>query len=128
MNKLFFILILTLSFSIQAQDKGTIGGKILDSELYNEPLLMANVVLKGTDWSTQTNFNGNFEITDVLPGAYIMKVSFLGYEDVELPISVSKNDATFISSSLKAKTILPMDVAETDFTSNKKVLATGGLE
>jgi iron complex outermembrane receptor protein len=128
MKRIFFILCISLSFSLQAQEKGIVTGNILDAELHNEPLMMASVILKGTDYITQTNFNGNFEITSVSPGDYILKISFLGYEDVELPISVRQNNPLFVSHSLKAKTMHALDVAETDFTSSKKVAASGGQE
>jgi hypothetical protein len=109
MKYLIFILFISFSFSLQAQDKGTIGGKILDAELYNEPLLMASVALKGTAWRTQTNFNGNFDIDS---GAYTMKISFLGYEDVEVQIIVDNNSAIFVQHSLRAKTMILKDIAD----------------
>ncbi|MFT6371104.1 MAG: iron complex outermembrane receptor protein [Maribacter sp.] len=112
MKYLIFILYVSFSLSLQAQAKGAIGGKILDAELYNEPLLMASVALKGTGWSTQTNFNGNFEITDIDAGAYTMKISFLGYEDVEVQIIVDNNNAIFVQHSLRAKTMVLKDVTE----------------
>lgn len=128
MKYLIIFLTIMFSFSLQAQEKGSIRGKVLDTELYNEPLLMANISLKGTTWNTRTNFNGNFEITDITPGNYIMKISFLGYEDVSLPIVVSEDNTTYINQSLKAKTVNLTDVVETDFGSNKKNPITTGLE
>jgi len=114
-----FLFVITLTLSLQAQEKGAIGGKILDAELYNEPLLMASITLEGTAWSAQTNFNGNFEITDVVPGEYVMKISFLGYEDVFLPIVIDKDNTTHINHSLKAKTVTLPDLVETDLISSK---------
>jgi iron complex outermembrane receptor protein len=106
-------------FSLQAQDNGVVSGKILDAERYNEPLLMASISLNDTDWSTQTNFNGNFEITDVTPGKYILRIGFLGYEDVFLPIVIDQDNTTYINHSLKAKTITLPDMVETDLISSK---------
>lgn len=118
MKQLFFALFM-LSFLIShAQNTGVVSGKILDAELYNEPLLMARVEIKNTDWVTQTNFNGNFELVDIKPGDYILKISFLGYDDVELPIAIDQNNNTYITQSLKAKTIRIIDVAES--TSKEK--------
>lgn len=114
--------------SLQAQDKGSVSGKVLDTEMYNEPLLMASISLKGTTWSAQTNFNGNFEITDVTPGKYLLQISFLGYTDVQLPIVVTKGNATYINQSLKAKTIHLTDVVEIDVSENRKNPGTTGLE
>lgn len=128
MKHLLFFLTIALSLSLQAQDTGSVGGKILDAELYNEPLLMASISLKGTAWITRTNFNGNFEITDVVPGEYIMKISFLGYEDINLPIVVNQDKQTHINRSLKAKTIKLSDMVETEFISNKKNSVTSDLK
>jgi len=72
MKHILFILSFTV-FSIgSAQTSGVLSGKILDAELYNEPLLMASLTLKNTSWKAQTNFNGNFEITAVAPGKYTL--------------------------------------------------------
>ena len=119
MKQVFFLLVIALTLSLQAQDNGAVSGKILDAELYNEPLLMASISLKDTDWSTRTNFNGNFEITDVRPGKYIMQIGFLGYEDVFLPIVIDKDNTTHINHSLKAKTVTLPDLVETDLISSK---------
>ncbi len=117
MKQLLFLLVLFITFSLQAQDKGTVSGKILDAELYNEPLIMASVALKGTPWRTKTNFNGNFEITDIDSGAYTMKISFLGYKDLEVQIIVENNSTVFIQHSLGAKTMILKDVADVSSTS-----------
>ena len=99
------MLVLFSVASSVAQATGEVGGKILDGELYNEPLLMAHVSIKNTDWSTQTNFNGNFEITGVNPGSYILEIQFLGYESVELPIEVKADQKIEIQQSIKAKAL-----------------------
>ncbi len=110
MKYCLLFIIVGLSFSLEAQNSGSLGGKILDAELYNEPLLMANVGLKGTTWSTQTNFNGNFEITDITPGDYILQVNFLGYEQLEVLVSITVGERLDILKSLRAKTFqLPSD-------------------
>ncbi len=104
--KSLFLIVFVLFFSLaQAQEYGVISGKILDAELYNEPLLMANVGLSDTDWSTQTNFSGNFELTDVVPGDYILHVDFLGYERLELFVTVSAGERLELIPSLKAKNL-----------------------
>lgn len=72
MKRVITLFAILLTCCLQAQDKGVVSGKILDADRYNEPLLMASISLKGTTWSARTNFNGNFEITDVTPGKYIM--------------------------------------------------------
>ncbi|WP_047246704.1 carboxypeptidase-like regulatory domain-containing protein [Maribacter thermophilus] len=112
MKQLLIAIVSLISSLTYAQSTGSINGKVLDAEMYNEPLLMATVSLKNTDWSTYTNFNGNFEITDVAPGEYTLLVHFLGYEEVELPVTISYDDTTYIQCSLHAKTMQTIDLAQ----------------
>ncbi|MDC6403997.1 MULTISPECIES: carboxypeptidase-like regulatory domain-containing protein [Maribacter] len=113
MRVLFFAIAGLFTTLMYAQVTGSVRGKILDSEMFNEPLLMASVSLKNTDWSDQTNFNGNFEITDVAPGEYIMEINFLGYEPLEVPIKIKEDEQLVIQESLKAKTLTIPVMAET---------------
>lgn len=109
---LSFLLLLLVSFSY-AQRNGAVGGKILDGEMFNEPLLMATVGLKNTDWSTQTNFNGNFEMTDVAPGKYVLEIRFLGYDDITMPVEIKADEKTEIYQSIKANSHPAMPISET---------------
>lgn len=105
MKKFLFVLSLcALSFTY-AQNAGIVSGKILDAAAYNEPLLMASVSLKGTDWSTQTNFNGNFELPNIPEGDYVLQVDFLGYDHLEIPLKVFNGERTAILETLDAKSI-----------------------
>ncbi|MCJ7467224.1 MAG: carboxypeptidase-like regulatory domain-containing protein [Maribacter sp.] len=105
MKKIIFISLLLLSAGLYAQDLGTIKGTITDWEVNNEPLLFAEIAVKDTPWKTHTNFRGNFELADVVPGTYTLAISFLGYETLEVPIEVAKNGTTTIQEPLRAKTI-----------------------
>lgn len=96
----------SLSFS---QDTGIISGKILDAEMFSEPLLMASISLVDTDFSTQTNFNGNFEIFNVLPGNYILSIAFAGYDELSIPVEIKSNERLEILKELHAKK-LPIHV------------------
>ncbi|MEO1010464.1 MAG: carboxypeptidase-like regulatory domain-containing protein [Bacteroidota bacterium] len=105
MKKLILVGVLLSTALGMAQTNGSLKGKVWDLELKDEPLLFANVQLKDTSWSTQTNFNGNFEITDVLPGTYILSIDFLGYENREIPIEIKENGITRIEEGLRAKSV-----------------------
>ena len=128
MKQVVFVFLFLVFHLSSAQSRGVLSGKILDSEMYNEPLLMASVSLKDTPWRTQTNFNGNFEITKVVPGNYILQISFLGYETLELPVTVNQNRSTFINHSLKAKKIKMMDITEVNVLSKEEASFTYGLK
>lgn len=113
MRVLFIVIAGLFTTLMYAQATGSVRGKILDSEMFNEPLLMATVSLKNTDWSDQTNFNGNFEITEVAPGDYMLEISFLGYESLEVPIEIKEDQQLEILESLKAKTLAMPIIADT---------------
>ena len=86
--KLKFIVI-TLFFGLISfgQSKGTVKGIITDKDFNNEPLPFANVVIKGTSYSSSTDEKGNYSIV-VPAGNYTIEFSFLGYESIEEKITI----------------------------------------
>ncbi len=105
MKKIILIVTSLFSTVILAQQTSSISGKILDNELNGEPMLFADVMLKNTKWKTQTNFHGNFEIEGVDPGNYVVVISFLGYNTLEIPIEIKPNKVLRIEKGLDSKTI-----------------------
>jgi len=85
MRKIIFSLLLLTTACINAQKTGSILGKLTDTEMNNEPLPFANVVIKGTTIGTTSDFYGLYEIANLEPGTYTVVYSFLGYETVEIP-------------------------------------------
>lgn len=115
-------LLLSTSLVSLSQNRGSIQGKITDSEMFNEPLLMAQVSLKNSSRTAQTNFHGNFELEDIDPGKYILLIRYLGYETLEIPVQVGPDKITRIERSLSAKridvtSILQSETATTETTS-----------
>lgn len=70
-------------FNMQAQENGTISGKVLDGEMANQSLPFANVFLKGTEKGTTTDFDGLFSLS-IAEGTYTLVLSFIGYQNVEI--------------------------------------------
>lgn len=106
MMKQIILVVLCMTVSLAySQDTGIISGKILDAEMYNEPLLMASVSLKETEFYTHTNFNGNFEISEIKPGTYTLQIRFLGYEPIDKIVVLTPNDNVYVQESIKAKTL-----------------------
>ncbi len=84
----YFLLFLLLLFPVlvQAQqNKGIISGKVADHST-KEPIIGASVIVEGTSYGAQTDLQGNFKITNIPPGSYSIKVSYIGYS------SIVKND------------------------------------
>ncbi len=121
-----FVLLFSLLFTAQlfSQQEGSVVGTILDKEMNNEPLLFANVQLKNTSKSIQTNFHGNFEIHDIKTGDHILVVSYLGYETLEIAISIEENKTTQVLSELESKKISLEDIASLQRTSEETANST----
>jgi len=64
-----------------AQQYGTLTGTVTDTE--GEALPGANVVLVGTQKGTSVGADGSYRLTQISPGEYTVRVSFVGYKTVE---------------------------------------------
>ncbi|HRD51885.1 MAG TPA: carboxypeptidase-like regulatory domain-containing protein, partial [Flavobacteriales bacterium] len=69
---------------------GTIRGFVYDKAT-GEPIIFTNVVLKGTTIGAATDVNGYFSITKVPVGPQTLRVTFLGYEDLEKAVTVGRD-------------------------------------
>jgi len=85
---LFFTLV--LSSSIMAQN-GTIRGFVYEEET-GEPVIFTNVYLKGTTFGSATDVNGYFAISQIIPGDYLLMVTYLGYDTLQMPVTIRENE------------------------------------
>jgi outer membrane receptor protein involved in Fe transport len=116
--KFLFITLFICGISL-AQNKGTISGVLTDKETNNEALPFANVLIKGTNISTNTEIDGKYSL-NVNPGNYIIIFSFVGYESVEKPVTVKANETTTVSLSLSSGGYTLKDVVVKSTTANKE--------
>ena len=68
----------TMSF-ILSQDTKYLQGKIIDSKT-KDPLIGANVIIKGTAQGSATNVDGDFYISDIVQSMVNLQVSYIGYK------------------------------------------------
>ena len=83
------LVLLVLSALIVKAQTGTISGKVLDET--GLPLPGASVIVKGTTRSTSTDVNGNFKLAGLTNGAVTLSASFIGYQTLDKPVTVSAN-------------------------------------
>jgi hypothetical protein len=123
--KLFLLtlFITTISFS---QNKGTISGVITDKDFNNETLPFANILLKGTPINTTTDIDGKY-IVNAPDGNYVIQFSFIGYETIEIPVTVKSNETVTINKGLMSSSYKLDDVVITT-TANKQKEAALLLE
>lgn len=101
---LLFSLALLGSLCAQAQ-KGTVTGTITAPEAGKvQPMPFVNVLLKGTTAGATTDLDGRFSF-EAEPGAYTLLVSFVGYEPVERPVTVTAGQTVRIDVELKGQGI-----------------------
>lgn len=100
--KQFLTLTLILVFGLmQAQENGSIAGKLTDKEMNGEPLPFANVIIKGTSKGTTSDYDGLYLLDNVAPGTYTVSFSFVGYETLEVPnVVVEAGKVTEIDTEL----------------------------
>lgn len=97
------LLLFCLTPLVWAQEFGSISGSLTDKEVNNEPLPFANITLKNTNKGTTSDFDGNYEITQIPVGTYTVVFSFVGYETVSIPgVIIKANQTTRLSTGLKS--------------------------
>lgn len=116
--KILFLTYMCYSFSF-AQTKGTISGTITDKESKNAPLPFANVVVKNTMTAVTTNENGFFSIA-IAPGNYTLQVSFIGYENVDVNVTVKEAENTVVNKALGSGGYTLQDVVIKQQTVNRE--------
>lgn len=88
MNYIFYILTISfLPFFMYSQE-GSIMGKVTDAE---GPVAFASVVLSEKNTGTLTDKNGDFKITGIAKGDYILEVSYMGYKTYKKKITITEN-------------------------------------
>ncbi len=98
MKKLFFFIIcVTISLSLFAQNTGTIKGRILDT-VAKQSLKDASVTLLDAKDSTLELFglakqDGSFLLENVSAGDFLLQIKFQGYEAISQKIHLNKNAA-----------------------------------
>lgn len=94
-----FILTLFISTLSFAQSKGTITGILTDKDSNNETLPFANVILKGTPINATTDIDGKYTLS-APAGNYVIQFSFIGYESIEIAITVVSDQTLTINKAL----------------------------
>ena len=139
-----FILFIFSSLNILAQNKSTISGIIEDGNA-KAPIEFASVqLLRALDSSlvtgTVSNSKGKFALTVSTNGNYILVCSFIGYDKIKTPISISDSRRYNVgtiklfsgSSNLKTvvvsttKSVLNTSIDRKIYNVNQDIMSTSG--
>ena len=78
MKKLLFVATLLVS-TIITKAGNEFTGKILSED--KQELIGAKVEVIGTDYVFYTDFEGNFDLSELPEGTYTLKISYVSYKD-----------------------------------------------
>jgi hypothetical protein len=117
---LFIALLITaISFS---QNKGSVSGILTDKDANNQSLPFANVLIKGTNIGTNTDIDGKYSLSTT-PGDYVIQFSFLGYESIEVPVTIITNETATINQAIGSGSYKLEDVVVKSTASRQKETA-----
>ena len=115
---LIFLILLTVTDSVWAQQMGHIRGVVVDKAT-KQPLIGANVQVVGTNLGGSTDAEGVFVIKNLPENVYKVKASYIGYLSyLETDVRVIRKKTTSIKEIGLAPTILK----------GAKVILTLGME
>ncbi len=120
MKNILFASALLFTSLLFSQSQGVIKGSVTDAAMNDEPMLFANIEVKGSETSYQTNFHGNFEIADLAPGSHTLVISYAGYQTEEVAVVVEKNSVSQIETVLAPMEINFDDVSGMDTASKQE--------
>ena len=82
-----------LAVALATAQTGQVTGTVVDQD-DSEPLVGANVIIKGTYTGTIVDVNGNFTLSEVEAGNQAIIISFVGYQEKEVPFNVTPGQTT----------------------------------
>jgi len=106
----YYIVAFYLTSSFLYSQSASISGTVKDS-LNGDALIGANVFIQGTSLGAATTENGQYQINNVNPGTYTIKVSYIGYQSKELEITLSEEkdyvqDFNLAYTTVEGKTVM----------------------
>ncbi len=120
MKKHVLVLFSFFLFSQMAFGQNSINGKVV-SETDSEPIIGANVTVKGTTNGTITDLEGNFTLS--VSSEATLVVSYVGYVTQEVKVE----SKSFLSIQLKEDTGLLDEVVVVGYGTQKKETLTGSV-
>ena len=120
LQRLFLIALFSvLAIGAYAQSK-TVSGTVVDQT--GEPIIGANVVVKGTTNGIITDLDGRFTLSNV-PDKGTISISFIGYQDQEISVAGKTN----LQVTLQEDNAMLDEVVVVGYGVQKKSDVTGAM-
>jgi TonB-dependent receptor len=109
-STLFLLAAPVLEAALPVPAAVNIEGVVKDSQT-GDPLPGANVVLAGTSLGASADINGKYTIRSVTPGSFSIRVTYVGYKSVTIPIQVAeggtfRQDFKLVAVSIEGETVV----------------------
>jgi len=89
MKKIVFSIAFFIGLFLSNAQSGNIKGTISDENGLYIP--GANITISELSKGAISNFDGNFTFVDIPTGNYLLKITFIGYKDIEQEVVVTDN-------------------------------------
>jgi len=138
----FLLVIICMHSLVWAGNTGKIAGEVIDKQT-GDPLIGANVIVKGTDLGAATDENGEYYILQVPPGTYELECSYIGYhaltiKNVQVQVDITRTiNFEMQSTAIESPTVeivAERPMVQPDETSTRKtttredIAVTPGIE
>lgn len=113
--------ILFLSFQTYKSfaQEGVIRGFVYEKET-GEPIIFTNVYLYKTSYGAATDVNGSFVITRIPKGSYVLMVTYVGFDTLRMPVTISGGEVINKKLYLKTSAVTIQGVNITSSKSENK--------
>ena len=118
---LTLIFCLFAAMASMAQSTGTIEGRVVDSQSM-EALAGVNLMLSGTTYGAATDVNGEFEISGIPEGTYMLRATYLGFQQYEQEVEVSAGQTLTVDIQLEETTLMSEELVVTGSRRPEKLL------
>lgn len=113
------IIIQKKKVNLNGQKSRIIKGAVVD--VMGEPIIGANILVKGTNDGTITDIDGNFSLE--APDGAILHISYIGYADQEMKVGGQKN----LRITLRENTKVLDELVVVGYMTQKKASLTGAV-
>lgn len=110
---LITLTLLLLTDIVFAQEKASINGYVRDAA-NGETLLLVNVILDGTNKGVATNTAGYYSLTNIDPGTWTIRVTYLGFKTYRKEVTLSPGQNLRLDINLEPDELLLGEVVVED--------------
>lgn len=104
----------------QNSGKAIVSGVVTSSS--GESLPGVNVVLQNTTKGANTDFDGNFRITGIIPDAYVLQISCLGFQTHTLDVALKAGEEAKFDITLEPESYSINDVVVNAKSATRRVI------